>query len=131
MAKYFRFDTENPDDSLLYNVIGMLTGTPVIKTRLHGKDGVRRTFEINVMQEETQIVTIFYNSYENSTELKLMRLFKKEGTLLVMNNCFISRKQPLQMEITIDEDLCILACRPNAYQIDKFMKVNFYSLRLV
>ena len=128
MAKYFRFDSKDLDDSLLYNVIGMLTGTPIVKTRLHGKDGMKRTFEINVMQEESQSVTITYNSYENATELKLMKLFKKEGTLLLMNNCFISHKQPLQMELKVDDDLCILACRPNAYQIDRFMKVILITI---
>ena len=124
MAKYFRFDCTEPDESILYNVVGMLTAAPEIKTRLHGKDGVRRTFEINLMQEESRSVTITYVSDKAETELKLIKLFKSEGTLIVMNNCFISRVQPLQMEVLVDEDLCILACRPNAYQIDKFMKVR-------
>ena len=129
MAKYFRFDTPDPDEYVQHNIIAMLTKAPDIKTRLYGKDGIRRTFELILMQEEKQSVLVRYISEKPETELKLIKLFKSEGTLIVMNNCFITRTQPLQMEVTIDDDLCILACRPNAYQIDKFMKVSFVSLK--
>ena len=130
MSTYFRFDTPQPDESILHNVIGMLTAAPEIKTKLHGKDGIRRTFELNLMQEENQSVLIRYISDRPETELKLIKLFKSEGTLIVMNNCIITNIQPLQMEVTVDDDLCILACRPNEYQIDKFIKVSFICFKI-
>ena len=123
MTSYFRFNGIPPKEDEFVNIVAVLATDPTIKTYRDGDDKIHREFTFYVVQEESIAVPVKYVSSSQNFELKLMKLVTKEGTILVMNNLIVSRANPLQLELIADDELCVLAVRPNKYQIDRFLKV--------
>ena len=124
MTSYFRFNDKLPKEDEFVNVVAVLATDPVIKTFRDGDDKIHRKFTFYIVQDESAAIPVTYVSNSQMFELKLMKLVVKEGTIIVMNNLIVANADPLQFELIADDELCILAVRPNKYQIDRFLEVR-------
>ena len=114
-----RLTLEVPEDESV-SVIAMIVSD--IKFEKVGQN-LKWTFWI--LQDEfsyTFRVTFLSDSTKN--ELKLSKLNQVMGTIV-----FISRmyRQDSEFQIDLEDDLAVVAMRPNVFQIDKFLK-DRYSL---
>ena len=117
---FHRLNSEAPEDQSV-SVIAMIVSD--IKYERVSSNELKWSFLI--LQDEsgyTSRVSYISNSIEN--ELKLSNLHQAMGTIVFISRMF---KENSEFQIDYEDDLAVVALRPNNFQINKFMQAG-YSL---
>ena len=115
MSVFYRIGTEVDENDYL-RVIGMIVSKVTYRKTIN--DEVECTFFI--LQDESHGCTkVTYISRSPKEELKLFRLYKVFGTLVYMTNIVKLRDG---FELDYDEEMAVIAFRPNVYQANKFLE---------
>ena len=117
---FYRLNGEVNEDFEFQNVIG------IIATKITRNRNPDSTYNISfgIIQEKYSAITrVNYTSKSNQQELKLQKLFDPPGTIVFMNRCI---KNDNCLDLSIDDEMAIVAIRPNVYQVEKFMKVSIH-----
>ena len=112
---FYRFENEAPEDSYV-NIIAMIATK--IEIKKISSDVIIYSFLV-VQQEEEYLRRINYRCDSKDKELNLFKLHKAVGTIVFMNNCSENNGA---FDLEYDEDLIVLALRPNNFQVEKFLK---------
>ena len=121
---FYRLNGEVNDDFEFQNVIGMIA-TKFTRNR---KPDSTYNISFGIIQEKhSEITRVNYTSKSNDYELKLQKLFDAPGTIVFMNRCI---KDNDCLNLSIDDEMAIVAIRPNVYQVEKFLKVSLSDVVL-
>ena len=120
---FHRFNSEAPEDQSV-SVIAMIV-SDIKYERISSK---KLKWSFWVLQDESSYTTrVTYISDSVENELKLSNLQQAMGTIV-----FISRmyKENDVFYIDYEDDLAIVALRPNNYQINKFLQVGYSLIQI-
>ena len=119
---FHRVENDAPEDEYV-TILGMIVSN--IEFKITDKI---LTYTFRIMQKEDQLMTrMIYRCTSKDQELKLCHLYKPFGTLVLVNKCI---KNGAIYEIDYDDDLIVLAFRPNNYQVGKFLQEIIKSITL-
>ena len=117
--EFYQLCTEN-DSKWYLQFIGLIVSNPKI---IQNSDNTR-TWSIDLMQNEINLMTIEYTSKNITEELRLNQLGCIEGSILYSNNAYY-RDSDRKLVIAHDSELIMLAMSPTQIQMDRFLKVVF------
>ena len=117
--EFYQLCMEN-DSKWYLQFIALVVSDPKV---IQNSDNTR-TWSIELMRDEINMMTLEYISKNVTEELRLNELSCVEGSILYSNNAYY-RDSDRKLVVVYDNELIMLAMNPTQIQMDRFLKVVF------
>ena len=119
MDKFYRLNDKVDDEDVYQNIIAMIASS--FKRKRTANNHYEITFYI-LQDEFSGSTRVTYISESQEQELRLQKLYNPVGTIVFMNRISVCNDG---LELFNDDEMAVVAMRPNVYQVEQFLKVKF------
>ena len=118
MDKFYRLNDKVNDENVYQNLIAMIVSG--FKRKRTANDHYEISFYI-LQDEFSGSTRVTYVSESQEQELRLQKLYNPVGTIVFMNRISVFNDG---LELFNDDEMAVVAMRPNVYQVEQFLKVK-------